>query len=109
MFGRVLNMYYVEGARIWSFSGPYFSAFGLDKERYSVSLRIQSDCGKIQTRKYGHFSRSDASVIDAFSNLWKFQGHNSCTLFLFGAATRGGLFASLYPLSHPIFSETKNN
>ena len=44
------------------FSGPYFPAFGLNMERYSVSLRIQSECGKIRTRKnfvFGHFSRSD--------------------------------------------------
>ena len=44
------------------FSGPYFPAFGLNTERYSVSLRIQSECGKIRTRKdsvFGHFSRSD--------------------------------------------------
>ena len=37
------------------FSGPYFPAFGL------LSLRIQSDCGKIQTKKisvFGHFSGS---------------------------------------------------
>ena len=43
------------------FSGPYFPAFGLNTERYSVSLRIQSECGKIRTRKnsvFGHFSRS---------------------------------------------------
>ena len=32
------------------FSGPYFSAFGLNTERYGVSLRIQSECGKMQTR-----------------------------------------------------------
>ena len=31
------------------FSGPYFPAFGLNTERYGVSLRIQSECGK----KYG--------------------------------------------------------
>ena len=37
--------------RIRSFSGPYFPAFGLNTERYSVSLRIKSKCGKIQTRK----------------------------------------------------------
>ena len=29
------------------FSGPYFSLFGLNTERYSVSLRIQSECRKI--------------------------------------------------------------
>ena len=37
--------------RIRSFSGPYFPAFGLNTERYEVSLRIQSECGKIRTRK----------------------------------------------------------
>ena len=43
-------------------SGPYFPAFGLNTERYEVSLRIQSECGKIRTRNntvFGHFSRSD--------------------------------------------------
>ena len=33
------------------FSGRYFPAFGLNKERYSVSLCIQSECGKIRTGK----------------------------------------------------------
>ena len=33
------------------FSGPYFPAFGLNTKRYSVSLRIQSKCGKMHTRK----------------------------------------------------------
>ena len=45
------------------FYGPSFSAFGLNTERYSVSLRIQSECGKIRTRKnsvFGYFSRSDS-------------------------------------------------
>ena len=49
----------VKIVRIWSCSCPYFPAFGLNAERYSVSLRIQSDsvslriqseCGKIRTR-----------------------------------------------------------
>ena len=43
------------------FSGPYFLAFGLNTKRYGVSLRIQSECEKIRTRKnsvFGHFSRS---------------------------------------------------
>ena len=46
-------------------SGPYFPAVGLNTERYFVSLHIQSECGKIQTRNYsvfGHFSRSDTLV-----------------------------------------------
>ena len=33
------------------FSGPYFLAFRLNTGRYRVSLRIQSKCGKIRTRK----------------------------------------------------------
>ena len=35
---------------IRSYSGPYFPAFGLDTERYSVSLRIQCKCRKRRTR-----------------------------------------------------------
>ena len=56
-----------------AFSGPYFSAFGLNTERYEVSLRIQSKCGKIRTRKnsvFGHFSRKAyAFVVNLVSNI----------------------------------------
>ena len=38
---------YVKRVRIRSFYGPFFPAFGLNTERYVVSLRIQSECGKI--------------------------------------------------------------
>ena len=42
--------------RIRSVSGPYSPEFGLNTERYvsvfgGVSLGIQSECGKIRTRK----------------------------------------------------------
>ena len=43
------------------FSGPYFLALGLNMERYEVSLCIQSECGKIRTRKhsvFGHLSHN---------------------------------------------------
>ena len=40
----------VKSVHIWSYSGPHFPAFGRNTERYGVSLRIQSECGKIQTR-----------------------------------------------------------
>ena len=43
--------HYVKSVSIWSFSGLYLPAFGLNKERYEVSLRIQSECRKIWTRK----------------------------------------------------------
>ena len=41
----------VKSVRICSFSGPHFPKFGLNTERYGVSFRIQSKCGKIQTSK----------------------------------------------------------
>ena len=40
--------YCVKSARIRSYFGQYFPAFGLNTERYHVSLRIQSECGKIR-------------------------------------------------------------
>ena len=39
-----------KSVRICIYSGPYFPAFGLNTGRYSVSLRIQSECEKIRTR-----------------------------------------------------------
>ena len=40
----------VKSVRTRSYSGLHFPAFGLNAERYSVSLRIQFECGKMQTR-----------------------------------------------------------
>ena len=48
--GETHSKHCVKSARIWSFSGPYFPAFGLITERYGVSLRIQSKYGKVRTR-----------------------------------------------------------
>ena len=45
------NNHCVKNVRIRRFAGPYFPAFGLNTEIYTVSLRIQSECGKIWTRK----------------------------------------------------------
>ena len=45
-FKKYQKMHCEKSARIWSFSGPYFPTFGLNTERYFVSLRIQSKCGK---------------------------------------------------------------
>ena len=35
----------------WSAFSPNFRAFGLNTKRYGLSLRIQSECGKVLTRK----------------------------------------------------------
>ena len=52
---------------ILSFSGPYFSAFGLNTERYRVSLRIQSACGKMRTRKTCNMDTFHAVYIRAYT------------------------------------------
>ena len=40
----------VKRVGIRSYSGPHFPAFVLKTESCGVSLRIQSECGKIRTR-----------------------------------------------------------
>ena len=53
-YARRLNHYgshCMKSVRIRNFSGPYFPAFGLNTDRYGISFRIQSECGKIRTRK----------------------------------------------------------
>ena len=52
MIWKLSNYHCVKSVRIWRFSGPYFPSFGLNTERCSVSLRIQFDSERIQTRKF---------------------------------------------------------
>ena len=40
----------VNCAGIRKYSGPLFPSFGLNTERYAISLRIQSKCGKMWAR-----------------------------------------------------------
>ena len=40
----------VKSVRIRCYSGHYFHTFGLNTERYSVSLRIQCECRRLRTR-----------------------------------------------------------
>ena len=49
-FHLIIILHCVKRVRIWSYSGAYFPAFGLNTERYSVSLHSQSECGKIRSR-----------------------------------------------------------
>ena len=46
-----LNRHCVKIVHIGRFSDSHFPTFGLNTERFSVSLHIQSECGKIRTRK----------------------------------------------------------
>ena len=58
------SIHCARGVRIRSFSGPYFASFGLNRDIYSLSFRIQSEPETSQNTdqknsKYGHFSHSD--------------------------------------------------
>ena len=46
-----LELHCLKNIIIRHFSGPYFPAFGINMEWYFMLLRIQSESGKIQTRK----------------------------------------------------------
>ena len=54
----------VRSIHIWSFPGPYFSAFGLNTKRHGVSLHIQSKCGKLWTRKYPNTGTFHAVILN---------------------------------------------
>ena len=50
-FSHFHTLHFMKSVRIQSFSGPYFPAFGLNTEWYSVSLRIRCKYGEIRSRK----------------------------------------------------------
>ena len=65
---KLAYLHCVKTVHIWSFSGPCFPACEMNRERYSISLNIQSECRKKRTRKtlnkdtfQGHFSSSDGN------------------------------------------------
>ena len=45
------------------FSGPYFPVFVLNTKNYSVTLRIQSECGKIRTRETHNLDTFQAALV----------------------------------------------
>ena len=48
-FNNYCIFHWVKNVRIRNHSGPYFTLFGLNTDRYSIYLRIQSECGKMRT------------------------------------------------------------
>ena len=80
----IFTQHCVKIVHIRSYSGPYFPAFGLNTtERYGVSLRIRSKCGKMWTgitpntdtfHVVQNSSRYVASLVPGkliISQLWK--------------------------------------
>ena len=69
---------------IQNYPGPYFAAFGLSRERYEVSLRIQSKCGKIRTKITPNTDTFYAvnllycTKFDSKNNRWNFNFSISC-------------------------------
>ena len=45
-----IRIHFVKSVCILSYSVPHFPVFGVNMERYSISPRIQSKCGKMQAR-----------------------------------------------------------
>ena len=77
------NMTAWEVSKYGVFSGPHFPAFGLNNERYEVSLHIQSVlCGKIRTRKNSVGSKK--TLILAYFMQWMSSGKSPLnTLFFY--------------------------
>ena len=48
---KILEIGTVKNVRIRSYSSLYFPTFGLNTERYGVSLRIHYECRKMRTKK----------------------------------------------------------
>ena len=69
----------VKSVCIWSFYGSYFPAFGLNTERYGVSLRIQSKCVKIRTRKTVDTDTFYAVIASIKNYLWPFWNFTMST------------------------------
>ena len=67
----------VKSVCIRSFPGPYFPAFGLNTERYGVSLRIYPECGKIWTRETPNMDTFHAvviiEIISIFCHFWNWH------------------------------------
>ena len=69
---KIYAKHCVKRVRIWSYSGPHFSAFGLNTERYSVFSPNAGKCRKYADQnnsEYGLFLRSEnevnSSTLDA--------------------------------------------
>ena len=67
----------VKSVRIRSYSGPHFPAFGLNMERYSISLRVQSECGKMRTKIIPNTDTFCAVTLSNCTSMWVLQRLNN--------------------------------
>ena len=60
-------MHCIKSVRIPSYSDPQFPPFGLNTEKYGVSLRLQSESVKIRTRTTPNTDSFYAVMINIFA------------------------------------------
>ena len=68
-------MHCVKNVHIRSYFGSYFPEFRLNMERYSISIRIQSECGKMLTRITPNTDTFHVVVLTSaifFIGLWNY-------------------------------------
>ena len=77
----ILCKHCVKSVCIRSYSGPHFPTFGMNTERNGVSLRIQSECGKMRTRMTSNMDIFYA-VKTAYSNKYQIFTFNKNKLVI---------------------------
>ena len=70
--GRIVLLHCIKSVRFCCFSGPYFPEIGLNTERYSVSLGIQSEFERIWTRKTLNTGTFHAFLVSMLYSLIKY-------------------------------------
>ena len=97
-----ITLHCVKSVRICSYSRLHFPAFGLNTDRHSISLSIQSECGKMWTRKTSNRDTFHAVLVftifkfivesicfsaKSFTSLWQtsplFDSLLICLAFIF--------------------------
>ena len=73
----------VKSVRIRSYSGPHFSAFRLNMEKFGVSLRIQSECGKCRSEYLLIRTYFTQSIYPLFFDFWQTESHFLNKVFSF--------------------------
>ena len=85
--------HFVKSVHIRSYSGLHFPAFGLNTERYEVSLRIKSECGKMRTRitsnidTFTQLRLSCFKINGKYEQTWLPGNLRYRTLFLYNGST----------------------
>ena len=68
----VCDYHCVKSVRIRSYSGPYFPTFGLNTDRYSVSVRMRENMDQ-NNSEYEHFLRSVyvcfREIVETWNNM----------------------------------------